>query len=337
MLHDTLHSLIAACAGREDAVECLAVDNGSTDDTLSVVNDFSGSAPFSVRSVHEPCPGLHVGRNLGAVSARGDVLAYLDDDVLVQPGWADALIARFAADPAIMIAGGPCLPHWEEPPPDWIQSLKTPLPDAGWVMAELSLIYMGDTPLPVPGNYIFGCNFAIRKRFVLDSGGFHPDGMPPRLLHFRGDGETEMGMKVDAHPKYTAFYDPKIIVLHRVPATRMTKEYIAGIVRRNSIGAAYSAYRASGGGAGALRPLPRLMRTLLAAVKKRVRQRVKRMIRRSAPNASPINRPALDAFAAWQTCRHYVRICLSPVLRKWATQPSYLPGTPCPYDQKDAV
>ena len=56
--------------------ELIVVDNGSTDATPHLLDRFARSAPFPVRCVHAPDPGLSRARNTGLAHARGDILAF---------------------------------------------------------------------------------------------------------------------------------------------------------------------------------------------------------------------------------------------------------------------
>jgi len=59
----TLNSLAALEVGREIEIDCLVVDNNSTDPTPGVVDDFARRAPFPVRRVFEPRQGSSFARN----------------------------------------------------------------------------------------------------------------------------------------------------------------------------------------------------------------------------------------------------------------------------------
>jgi glycosyltransferase involved in cell wall biosynthesis len=73
-----------ACVASLDAPpggwELVLVDNASTDSTPLLLEQFAKSAPFSVQCVHAPLPGLSSARNAGLARARGDILAFTDDD-----------------------------------------------------------------------------------------------------------------------------------------------------------------------------------------------------------------------------------------------------------------
>jgi hypothetical protein len=90
--------------------------------------------------------------------------------------------------------------------------------------------------------YVFGCNFSIRKDVLLDAGGFHPDGMPSKLITFRGDGETHVSKHI-MDSGYRAVYNPKASVYHFVPKGRMTDEYFCRRAYMQGISDSYSILR----------------------------------------------------------------------------------------------
>lgn len=67
--------------------ELVVVDNHSTDDTRRVVEDFAGGSQVKVRYVWEGRKGLSHARNAGIRAANGEIIAFTDDDVLLDPGW----------------------------------------------------------------------------------------------------------------------------------------------------------------------------------------------------------------------------------------------------------
>src|SRR5712691_696604 len=74
--------------------EVLVVDNNSNDQTRKVVEEFCHQNPGRFRYLFEPQPGLSYARNAGIREARGDIIAFMDDDVIVEPTWLQNLTAN---------------------------------------------------------------------------------------------------------------------------------------------------------------------------------------------------------------------------------------------------
>ena len=323
-LKDTLSSLAMYYSGQP--VEVLIIDNGSTDNTRQTVQGIIDTLPFSCFYHFAPCPGLHVGRNLGIELARGDVLAYLDDDVLVAPSWLDSVIRNFSEQPHLALLGGPCLPKWEGLVPSWVDSFRSSCGDSGWVLGALSLVHYSETHCEVPGDYIFGCNYCIRKDVAIAAGGFHPDGVPSPLLKYRGDGETGMGRWVANHSLMIC-YDPQLMIEHRVPESRLTYTHFLGIYKRNGISDGYALARSSSCG----------KRAVLTECLKRMRKIAIDVC--SFAKCLALQRSALPSiFSAYYNLiciRHLVAILLSKQLSHWVLQDKYFSGDPCPYWRGD--
>lgn len=65
--------------------EVLVIDNGSQDNTKKIVLGFQDKLP--VKYLFEPRRGSSFARNLGIKKARGEILGFLDDDMLVDKNW----------------------------------------------------------------------------------------------------------------------------------------------------------------------------------------------------------------------------------------------------------
>ena len=86
--------------------EVLVVDNApSTRETLAVVRQRSG-VDARVRYVRELRPGLSCARNRGLGEALGELVAFTDDDVVVDPGWLDGVVRGFARSPSVACVTG---------------------------------------------------------------------------------------------------------------------------------------------------------------------------------------------------------------------------------------
>lgn len=81
--------------------EVIVVDNNCTDDTIERAERHAG-----VRIVQEPQQGIGFARAAGFNAARGEIIARIDVDTIVGPGWVDAIRERFAADPELAALAG---------------------------------------------------------------------------------------------------------------------------------------------------------------------------------------------------------------------------------------
>ena len=89
-------------------LDILVVDNApDTDDTERLVR----TTYPNVRYVCEPRPGLDWARNRAIIEARGEIIAYTDDDVLVDPGWVKAMVTVFLENNEAMAVTGLVVPY----------------------------------------------------------------------------------------------------------------------------------------------------------------------------------------------------------------------------------
>ena len=223
--------------------EAIVVDNGSSDGTSSLCAEKIGSATFPLRYVLEPRPGLHYGRHRGACEARGAVLGYLDDDMLVAPSWIQGV--HLLVDDEAKAVVGRVLPEWEAAAPEWVDLLFQEI-DGGRFSGYLSLLDLGESERRVAPSLLIGCSLFIGKDLLFSLGGFNPDGMPEDLLRFRGDGETGL-MKKFSKAGLECYYDPRATVHHIIDSHRVTLDYVCSRAFRQGISDSYTSIRADGG------------------------------------------------------------------------------------------
>jgi glycosyltransferase involved in cell wall biosynthesis len=89
--------------------EILVVDNApSTDGTAGVVAELAATdGPHALRYLREDRPGQNWARAAGARAASGEIVAYTDDDVIVDASWVVGLLAEFAMDRCVGAVTGP--------------------------------------------------------------------------------------------------------------------------------------------------------------------------------------------------------------------------------------
>lgn len=89
-------------------LDIVIVDNApATQATANLVRTYYPE----MRYVREPRPGLNWARNRAILAARGEIVAYTDDDVIVDAGWVRALARVFATNPGVMAVTGLVVPY----------------------------------------------------------------------------------------------------------------------------------------------------------------------------------------------------------------------------------
>lgn len=202
--------------------EIIVVDNGSTDETKIVCSEFANQI-VNFSYYYDATPGLLTGRHIGASKAKGEIFAFIDDDVVVSDTWLNTIHSVMSKRNDIGFLTGPNLPLYHSYPPDWLSffwSESKNGKECGW----LSLIDFGKEEKEISPNYIWGLNFIIRKSIFQILGGFHPDNISKEFQHFQGDGETGLTLKA-VEQNIKALYHPGVLLYHQVPSTRMTYEY----------------------------------------------------------------------------------------------------------------
>src|SRR3954447_23865969 len=121
---------IAVCTNRTpraiaDSLAALVAQAGA-DATVLVTSGLGEAeveahrAAFGGTVLAEPQPGLSRARNRALAWADADVLAFVDDDAVVEGGWGDALGGRWGEGPAdVACIGGPIRPRYSVEPPPW--------------------------------------------------------------------------------------------------------------------------------------------------------------------------------------------------------------------------
>lgn len=241
LLRDALRSLVDQTLPN-DRFEVIVIDNGSSDNTQSVIQDFQ-QVLCNLKSVYESSPGLHVGRHAGADAALGDVLVFADDDIVASPKWLQSYYDAFTNNADLMMAGGNNLPMFLEEPPAWLLRLWNRGQVGGFkAIPALSVCDFSNGASHFSPSYVWGCNLAVRNCLLKEAGGFHPDGMPADLIRFRGDGETYLSKYIDQNGLVCQFV-PGASIHHKVTPNRMTYDYFYNRGFNQGISDSYSSFR----------------------------------------------------------------------------------------------
>jgi GT2 family glycosyltransferase len=215
---DALLSSLAAQTVAPDEFEIVVVDNGSTDWTVDVVGAWQERNPH-VRLVTEPVVGVSRARNAGTAAAEAPIVAFLDDDVVADPGWLEALLAAYERWPDAGIVCGRANLLLETSPPRWFGPQV-----AGWY----SEMEFGEHPRLLARHEVpWSLNLSARSEVVRAVGGF-PVHLGRVGDNLRGGEEAPFVERVRATGA-AVVYEPGALVRHVVPADRLR---VAWLLRR---------------------------------------------------------------------------------------------------------
>ncbi len=197
--------------------EVLVVDNNSTDGTAGVIEEYRGVLGSRLRATFEPCQGLSAARNRALAEARGEVICFLDDDALADPGWLAGHASAYRADERVAAVGGRIELQW---PAGWVRP--------PWLAPELegylSGLDLGSEPRVMTYPcYPYGCNMSVRRDVARRVGGFstrlgrHGPGLQSNEEKLFFLQIHRLGGRV--------VYTPDALVRHVVPAQRLSKGF----------------------------------------------------------------------------------------------------------------
>jgi len=226
LLRHALESL-ATQTLRSERFEIVVVNNGSTDDTPTVVAQESVKRTnIQVRLVNEPVLGLGHARNRGWSCAQGRYVAFMDDDARADPCWLERALALFEQGDAAPIAvGGRILPFYPFPKPSWYKD-------------DYEVRSWGNTSRCLsPGESFSGSNMIFTKAVLERVGGFDVS-MGMRGERVSMGEETVLFRKLwdDLGPHTTILYSPHLVVYHAVgqqrmrPSHHLSRWFVAGQV-----------------------------------------------------------------------------------------------------------
>jgi GT2 family glycosyltransferase len=207
-LERLLRSLQGLVVPEALALEIAVVDNAPSDDcTRRLVERFP-----AVRYLIEPRAGLDFARNCAVNHATGEILAFLDDDVVVDPGWLAGLIAAWRDNPDAGAVTGLVLPLELATEAQVLFEKR-----GGFRRGFDRLRYAGQT---LPGNPLYPCgagifgagaNMAFRRQILVELGGFDEALDTGRPLP--GGGDLDIFYRV-VRAGYPLVYEPCALVFH---------------------------------------------------------------------------------------------------------------------------
>jgi len=172
---------------------------------------------------NERIKGIGGGSNTALIHAKGEIVAYLDDDAVADPSWLGALIEPLVADQSIVGVGGLTLPEWVDgEPPSWFPE------EFNWAVGcsnpEPNLDASDQQVREI--RNVWGGNNALRRQILVEYGGFAEKGIGRLGSRPLGGEDTELCIRIRQHEPSARFvFQPKAIIRHKVPGSRLTLRY----------------------------------------------------------------------------------------------------------------
>ncbi len=200
-----------------DKYEILVVDNNSSDDTPHVVASLASSSLVEIRYLFEKQQGLSYARNKGILCAKGEIIAFTDDDTLAQYNWIRAAVNAFD-DMRVACVGGPVRPVWPMEKPHWLIARLEPY---------LAINEFDDARkqgfFNLPPVFPYGANIFFRKAIFSKLGLFRTN-LGRKGLQLLTNDDVDMCAQIIAHGLRIAFAE-HAVMLHKIAPDRMTKKW----------------------------------------------------------------------------------------------------------------
>ena len=166
--------------------------------------------------------GSYSSRNLGIEQAQGDILAFIDDDALLFPDWAEETVRSYAEDGSVIGFTGPILPLWEHDSMAWFpKELYWIFSCTYWDWTEKTEVRNGyGTNISFLREAFDSCD-AFRSSLGVEKGWGKSDWQRP------GAKETEFSLRVTQKTGKRIVYNPNIRVKHKVYRYRLAASFIA--------------------------------------------------------------------------------------------------------------
>ena len=194
--------------------EIIVVNNLSTDDTGSFLKEISLSIS-NLKIVNQTILGSNYARNMGAQMAKGELLAFIDDDTIPHPQWIERIMHRYQhLNIETDCVGGKVLLDYSSPLPRW---------HGPFLENYLSRIDLGNSFRKVDPRALCSANLILPRK-ALEKVGFFDLRMNRRTGNLRSNDETLTLVKLQnlGHP---FFYDPAIRTFHQIGTSRLKRSF----------------------------------------------------------------------------------------------------------------
>ncbi|HUC31466.1 MAG TPA: glycosyltransferase family 2 protein [Candidatus Paceibacterota bacterium] len=153
-----LDSITRESRGKERDVEIILVNNASTDGTRAIAEKYP-----NVRIVDEQKKGIVFARQAGFAASHGELIANVDADTMLTPGWIDTALSEFRSNPDLVALSGPFI---------YYDLSKMAQLLVKFFYFATYLAYLLNRFIFRAGSVVQGGNFIVRRSALQKIGGF---------------------------------------------------------------------------------------------------------------------------------------------------------------------
>lgn len=213
---DNLHNLSEAIESllnqTHEEMEVIVVIDGNQALYEEIVKTYSDQAKIRLLPLEKNI-GLSGARNAGAKAARGDVIAFFDDDAFAERDWLQKLVNIYENSDAVSV-GGKIKPIWLSNKPGYFPD------ELGWLVGVTHEGFAEEEVVEVRNT--FGPNMSFRKG-VFDEIGFFNEGLGfgKRGTSYLQGEEAEFTVRMKRKLGKGVIYTPQAVVYHKIPPSKV--------------------------------------------------------------------------------------------------------------------
>jgi len=155
--------------------------------------------------------GLAYSRNLGVRYAKGDIVAFVDDDAIPYPNWVEEIVNTYKEDENIGGVAGEVIPSWENNSMMWFPK------ELWWI---ISCSYTPISTLKQEVRNGFGTNISFKKEIVEDIGFFNTN-LGKKRYKWIANEETELCIRLKEKTGKKIILNPNAKVKHKIFSHRL--------------------------------------------------------------------------------------------------------------------
>ncbi|HYO48668.1 MAG TPA: glycosyltransferase [Chloroflexia bacterium] len=181
--------------------EVIVVDDGSTDDTVERVQSANQDMSVRVLLLRQENKGPAAARNRGVAAARGELIVFLGDDIISEPGYLPNMYAAYKAHTGKQHGILGYTKYSED---------SIPTPFGRWLEARSGLQFIYDalpTDKPLSYRQFYTSNILVPRQALAEVGGFN-EGFTHAALE-----DTELGYRLAARG-FRLYYCPDAAAVH---------------------------------------------------------------------------------------------------------------------------